>query len=752
MVPWHAVLVLATIAFSAAAVRRLRVPALALLVGLGWGTASLAWQATHLMADASWLAHPWNIQARVARVETRRGFSVLWLDDVVRADGARLAGLARVFTHEQAGEGTRIAAQVRFRRCHPHANPGAWDTAAWCRSRGIALLGSVHGPLKRLTAARGLGRLRERLRAQMLHKAPIDARPWLLALTLGDRGLWTLEDLDRFAAAGMAHLLAISGLHVGMVGTAGAMAVGTFARLCPPLLARAPARTWGIVAGILGAWGYVALAGWPVSGMRAAIMFSVAGLAWALGRLGAGWRALALSFAAIALVSPAATESVGFWLSFAGTLALLLLPRAPGSRARKVGMLLWATLAAQAATLPWTLTNFGWLAPWSAPANLLASPVFAALLGCALAAVLAAMVGWQEAWHTAAHAVATLGDILAHIAGIAARLPGGMCVGHMPDLQAWAGALALAMLATWQALRGHVSRAFLLAIGAVAVVTGAALIEKRPREDALWVWDVGQGASSALLSRAGGVLLVDAPGRWGARITGGVTAARALHALGLLHADALVITHAQSDHGGGAPALVRRLNALGALWIADVPTRRRWFMRAAIAEARRKGARIMRIGRGDHLHLPGMDVDVLWPPHGAPLRRNEASLVLRVHAGGRTIILPGDAPARVERTIVPDLSPADIVLAPHHGSRTSSSVPFVRALRPRYVVVQAGRHNRWSFPHEEVVARWRAIGASIWSTQAGAVHLHLAPGPMRAVLFHVSADPKGSVMRRWGFP
>ena len=736
-----------------AAHRRLRAPALVFALGIGWGAATLVVQAARLETDPSWRAHPWTVTARVVRGEARTGYARLWLADVVRADGARLPGLARVSARRPVAHGARIRARVRFRRCLPRRNPGAWDFAAWCRARGIALVGSVRGPVRVLAPPDALGRLRARLRGAW-RAAPEDARPWLFALVLGERGLWRADVLDRFGAAGIAHLLAISGLHVGMVGAAGAFLAALLARLAVPLLAWAPARVWGMAAGVPLAWGYVGLAGWPVSGVRAALVLSIAALSWALGRTAAGVHALALAFALLALVSPSATESVGFWLSFAGALALVLLPRAPGGWRRRLGLAVAAAFVAHAATMPWTVARFGWLAPYAVPANLAAGLLFPPLLASALASAAGALLGWDALAHASIAAAGWFGRRLVDVASLAASSPGGMLVGHAPGGAALALVALLLLAAAALLARGRMAAALMLALAAQLGLSARALAVRGPPDSALWAWDVGQGAASALPVREGGVLLVDAPGRWGAQVTGGHLAAEAMRALGLMHADLLAITHAQSDHGGGAPALIRRLRGLGALALPDVPgVRRRWFVRAAAAEARRKGARVLLLGRGDRLALPGIAIEVLWPPHGARLSGNAACLVLRVRAGGRTLLFPGDIPARVERRLLADLAPVDVALAPHHGSRTSSSPAFVRRLRPRFVVVQTGRGNRWGFPHPEVVARWRAAGARVLDTKDGAVRVRLAPGPLAAAHWHAPPDAKARralrVLRRF---
>ncbi len=725
-----------------------RAIAWAFAFGLAWGALTLAFEAKRLQADASWLARPWTITARVVRSETRQGYARAWLADVVREDGARLAGLVRVSTRRPLAHGMHIRAKVRLRRCRPRQNPGAWDFAAWCRAHGIALVGSLRGEPQLLRGPDLLGRMRAHLR-EAFAQAPHAARPWLFALVLGERGLWRADALDRFAAAGLAHLLAISGLHVGVVGAAGAMLAGGVARLAPRLLAWQPARVWGAIGGVALAWGYVALAGAPVSALRAALMLTIAAVAWALGRLAEGVRALALAFALLAVVSPAATESVGFWLSFAGTLALVLLPRAPRGRLRRLGYAGIAALAAHTATLPWTLARFGWLAPYAVPANLVAGALFPALLLAALAAALAALLGAEAVAGALFALVDALGRALAHGAAWFSGLAGGMLLVRKPD----AAALGITALALGIALgllgRKRLAWAAVLMLAAQLALGGLLLAERHPKENALWVWDVGQGAASALFTAQGGVMLVDAPGRWNAQITGGHIAAQALRTLGVLHADLFVITHAQSDHGGGAPALLRRLHEVKALALPDVPEgAKRWFMRAAMHEARRKGARVLRLGRGDHLRLEGAEVEVLWPPHGAPLRGNAASLVLRVRAGKHAILFPADIPARVERRLVSQLARTEIVLAPHHGSRSSSSPAFVRALHPRLVIVQAGWRNRWGFPHAEVVARWRQAGARVLVSYEGAIQVRLASGGVVPAQWHRPPDAKAQAALR----
>ncbi|RMD65831.1 MAG: hypothetical protein D6824_01945 [Planctomycetota bacterium] len=311
-----------------------------------------------------------------------------------------------------------------------------------------------------------------------------------------------------------------------------------------------------------------------------------------------------------------------------------------------------------------------------------------------------------------------------------------------------AGAAVMLAAGAW-AWRGRRGPAMALAVAVLAVWAVAAVREHPPAQATFAAWDVGQGASSALMLPDGLVLAVDAPGRRGSRFNGGAVAAEALRAMGLTHVDVLAATHAQSDHMGGMATLIARLNRVGELWLPDVPAaHRRRMTRELVAAARKRGVAVRWLARGDVVRLGGVTAQALWPPRGyAPANPNNASLVLSLAMpDGKRLLLPGDVEARAEASLVrAGIGRHALALMPHHGSATSSTPAFVRAVHPDLAIAQTGAGNRYGFPNSEVVRRWRRAGATVANTADGAVMVDLSGA--RAAWRH--APPVQSARRTW---
>jgi len=252
-----------------------------------------------------------------------------------------------------------------------------------------------------------------------------------------------------------------------------------------------------------------------------------------------------------------------------------------------------------------------------------------------------------------------------------------------------------------------------------------AVRERAPAQMQLTAWDVGQGAAASLVSPDGRVMVVDAPGRRGSRFNGGTIVAAGLRAQGITHVDALVITHAQSDHMGGMMRLVNQMNRVQELWLADVPdVKHHPFIQRIIQQVRLQGGRVRWLKRGDVIGFEGAKVHVLWPPAGVhPPNPNNASLVLSLQMeDGERLLFPGDIEAKAEADMLAHgMQPQDIMLMPHNGSTTSSTLAFVHTVKPEIAIAQAGYANRYGFPKPQVVRRYQQIGAQVWDTSQGAV-------------------------------
>lgn len=736
-----------------------RVLFMALAAGVLWGTGALFADGWRAGADASWIGQPVEITARVRQVDEQPVRSRIRLSEIVRRDGHPLAGDADIYLYgsrRQLLPGQKLHLLARLHRPSSLLNPGGFDYEAYCFDRHIALVGSATGTIEIVDEEISwLEQARQRLRV-LLKEVPERERGVLLALILADRSRIPVAMEEHFAASGAAHLLAISGLHVGLV--AGWVFVIAWWLLTrrEAWIINLPVRSVALAAGLVAAIAYATYAGWPLPTQRAVMMALAGTVAWWMRRRNRPLNTLCAALLAVLLIDPAAITSVSLWLSFAAVAALLLWPaardRAGGWRGRLLG-LFWVSLIATLATLPVIAYVFGRIPTYSLVANLIMVPLYAVwVLPMALAGTLLALIGADS-----------LAVTLLACSG--AGVEAGSTV--LAELYRWpAGHLWVAdvsLTVTWlygAGLAGaiHLWRrraAWGAATAALVVVLYVAWVvpEYSPLQPQLYVWDVGQGASAAMVLPQGEVMVIDAPGRYGSRFNGGTIAAAGLRSTGVAHADVLVLSHAQSDHAGGAMRLPDRLRSVRELWLADVPANRRYRPMRQVAERiTAQGGTVRWLKRGDRLQFGDAGVEVLWPPAGyMPINGNNASLVLSVTLRERRILLPGDMEGAVEAALVADgLGRHDLVLMPHHGSRTSSTAPFVRTVAPGLAIAQVGRFNRYGFPHTDVVRRYSLVGAKVWRSGEGAIRVVFGEnGPETEQFQPRNSDKRVSALQWW---
>lgn len=598
----------------------------------------------------------------------------------------------------RAGERWRLA--VKLRRPRGLANPQGFDYEAWLTAQRIGALGSVKQGEK-LVDGPGPD-WREGLRQRLREADTFGRGGALAALVVGDGSGLSRSDWQALQASGTLHLLVISGQHVMLLGgLVYALLLGLVRLGLWP-----PGRPWlgpACLLAWLAAAGYGLLAGMEVPVQRALLMLALILLwRWRFRQLPA-WDAWLLALLGVLLWEPLASLQAGFWLSFAavGWLIWCFAGRLGSGSAWAV---LWhAQLCLCLGLLP-LLLALGLPQSLSAPlANLLAVPwvslvsVPLALLG-SLCLPLPG-VGDGLLWL----AGGSLELLFRALHGLALWLPPW----HAPRVAPWAVLLALLGMAwllapvpwplRWPALLLALP---LLAAPASRVPVGQAEV---------WVLDVGQGLA-VLVRTAGHDLLYDAGPAMPGFDSGERIVLPSLRQLGVRRLDLLLLSHADNDHAGGAGAL-----------LAELPVRRRvsgepgelpahWRMRPCAP----------RTWRWEGVSF------VQW--RWAQGQGNAASCVLRIEAGGESLLLTGDLDEQAEAAFVaahPGLA-VDWLLAPHHGSRTSSSWRLLKALRPSAILLSRGRYNPFGHPHPEVLARWRALGLPVYdSAERGALRLWL---------------------------
>jgi len=719
------------------------------LAGLSWGCFNLLADARQIDVDETWFGSLVTLKGEVVQVQEQAIYTRLTLADVQRSDGARLNGKVwlYIYTRKYSGgttpsadkqiqflSGDWVQTQAKLHLPRNHRNPSGFDFESYCFDRHIALLGSVRGEVRHTASgASWLEHSRQRIR-NVLSPLAVEQQGVLRALLLADRHKIPERIYDVFAATGAAHLLAISGLHVGMVATLGFALFWFLLTRREAWIVNLPVRGLALFCGVLLALAYAALADWPLPTQRAVMMLAAAALAWCLRSHAAPLNTLLAALMLILLIDPAALGSLSLWLSFVATAGILLWAKGSAEYDavilwRWAGGLLLVTLVAALVTLPLVAHVFGRLPTYSLPANLLMTPFYTLLiLPLSLLAALLAAIGLEGPAHGlfvfAGSAIGLGNEALARISDWPA--------GHqwLPEIPLWLSMIYVSGMGLAVLLFYRQYRRFSIGLLLLTLISygWASSLENPPNVTRFIAWDIGQGAAASLHFPAGKVMVIDVAGRPGSRFNAGTMLADGLRGMGLAHVDVLVISHAQSDHFGGALSLLHRVNLISELWLADVPEMHRSKYIAILQrEIENQGGIIRWLKRGESVSFAGWQGEVLWPPKDySPSNSNNTSLVLRIELpGGKHLLLAGDVEAEAEGFLVANLAQqeldSDVMLMPHHGSRTSSTAGFLEAVRPTLAVAQTGYANRYGFPAPEVKHRYRELGARVLDTAKGAV-------------------------------
>ena len=664
-------------------------------------------------------------QVRVADFPRVTGTTVSMLIEAI--DDRRIPPRTRVSWYDapqppEIGETWEL--EVRLRRPRGTSNPGLFSHEDWLFREKLQATGYVvNSHRNRRLAQSSLGRV-DNYRRDFVRRAETAgvAQPVLAAVSVGARHLLTREHWDRYAKTGTSHLMAISGLHVGL---AAAFAYAFFVVLSGTCRLRGNHLDQATLAGLAMAATYTALSGFAVPSQRALIMLVLAGIAMLTRRRPAAARILAFTVLVIFVADPVASMTPGFRLSFAAVALLLAFActyaqpcsgpvflRRPVSVVRQLVRMQLTLLFGLA---PLTILSFQRLALLAPAANLLTVPIFSLFtVPLALASMVVAPL-WNAAAAVLAQLAAASVVMVERIIALLAAVPYAdtsvagvngldsriMCVIFLPAL--------------WVLLpRGWPGRW-------IAVLAVPVLLLHQPATPPYGcvdahVLDVGQGQAIVVQSRRH-TLVFDT----GQSYRDGGSAAEQfvlpfLRYRGIASIDWLVASHADDDHAGGVPAIVHEM-AVGQILAGE-----------ALEDP---GRAVFYCVAGQAWDADGVRFEILHPPPGAGLTGNNASCVLTVSAGHHAMLLTGDIELAAEARLLADerLSAASVVLIPHHGSLTSSSPPFVNRVQPALAIASVGYANRWGFPKERVTSRWEGVGARVLDTaRSGAISFRLCAG------------------------
>lgn len=603
--------------------------------------------------------------------------------------------------------GERWQLMLRLKRPHGLSNPHGFDYEAWLLGSNLRATGYVRHSAANRRLADAVGqpmayvhRLRESVRerfAKVLGECPYTGI--LTALAIGDQRAIALEQWEVLRRTGVNHLVAISGLHVSLIALCAGGLVDWLWRRVPRLMLYLPLPRARLLAALLAAMAYASLAGMGIPVQRALLMLAVAVAAMLSGRDLAASRVLALALLAVLVVDPWAVLSAGFWLSFVavGVIMLTLAGRLQTPVGWRAGLRvqLAITLALAPALLVF-FQGFSLVSPW---ANAWAIPLVSFVI--TPLTLLAVLVPLETPLYLAHGAAELMMTVLGRLAA--------------QDLAMWhqaappaVGVAAACAGVLWLLLpRGTPAPAAgLLAVAPLLIWTPS-----RPPEGAFvaTVLDVGQG-QAVHVQTARHDLLIDAGPAFGPLSDAGQRVVLPyLRAAGVSRLDRLVLTHGDADHAGGARSIVEGIPI-------SVVMSNQIILPAAAGIVRPCRAK-------DAWEWDGVHFRVLHPPaEDAGLRGdNDRACVLRIEAAGAAMLVASDIERGAERVLLAHWAgelASEVLVAPHHGSRSSSVPALVQAVRPREVLYSVGYLNPFGHPHPQVWARWADSGARNWRTDS----------------------------------
>jgi competence protein ComEC len=643
-------------------------------------------------------------------------------------DGARLPSevqLPRSPAKVIAGE--RWQFTVRLKAPHGASNPFGFDYELWLWEQGLQASGSVRSgakvvPPKRLgqTGWYPVERVRQHVRESIFQRvADRQLAGLIAALAVGDQNAIERADWNVFRATGVSHLMSISGLHITMFAWVAALLVGRYWRRSGRLCLWVPASSAALVGGVMLAAAYALFSGWGVPSQRTVLMLATVGLLRLSGKSWPWPHVWLLAGVAVLALDPWALLQSGFWLSFVAVGVLFASDSGmgcarvkvdPDSTRRMTAMVrdgantvatnAWGMFHQQwvitLALTPLTLLLFGQVSVVGLAANALAIPwVTLVITPLALLGVVAAPL-----WDIAALAVGVLVGYL-HLlatlpfatisvaqaplwAGVAGVFGGVLLALQMPwSVRAMGVPLILPVL-FWQAPRPAVGHFELLAA------------------------DVGQG-NAVLIRTANHALVYDTGPRYSQDSDAGDRVVAPLLRAYSVTLDKLVLSHRDIDHVGGAPAV-----------LAMQP-------KAELLSSIEDGHELLTLRRGNRCEVgqrwtwDGVNFEVLHPhadDYVAVEKSNAMSCVLRVTNGKQSALLAGDIESAQEMQMVDaavDLK-SDVLLVPHHGSKTSSSDAFLDAVQPQIALVQSGYRNRYGHPAESILGRYEQRGIRVFDS------------------------------------
>ncbi|HTN95318.1 MAG TPA: DNA internalization-related competence protein ComEC/Rec2 [Gallionella sp.] len=718
------------------ALKVLRALLLAVLA-LGLGFYLAAWQAQqrlNITLPDEWEGRDIEVTGTIADLPRKfqQGFHFSFDVDAILTPHAGVPGHIylsiyqdRKYAPLEVHAGERWQLTVRLKQPHGSSNPYGFDFELRALENNVRAVGYVNNRAdNKLLSARsdGLNYRIDRWREAVRHKfnTELGDAPYagvLSALAIGDQSSIPAAQWQVFTRTGVNHLMSISGLHITMLASLGFVLTYWLWRRSMRLTQLLPARKAAVLAAFLMAFAYALLSGFAVPAQRTVYMVGAVAIALWLNRNFSLAQILCFALLGVLIPDPWAVMSPGFWLSF-GAVALILYVTAyrlkPSHWLTEYSKVQWAITIG---LTPMLLALFQQISLVSPIANAFAIPLVSLVV--VPLSLLGAILPWDvPLW--LAHSV--MSGTIALLEWLSS-VPQAVWTQHAPP--PWS--IVAAMLGVfWILLPSGFPARWL---GSLLLLPMFFNAPQPPAQDTLrlTIFDVGQGLAVAAQTRHHALLYDTGPDFSDGADSGNRILVPSLRAMGIARLDGLILTHNDTDHTGGAASVMQ---AMPVGWLSSsLPD----------------GHPLLRAGDDRHCadgqswQWDGVDFEILHPDPGsysiAKIRDNNRGCVLRISIGNRHILLTADIEKASEQQLLekhPDKLPATLLVVPHHGSRTSSTEPFISAVHPDYAVFTVGYRNRFGHPKPGIVQRYANIGSILLRSDAdGAILVNMDAGGLK---------------------
>ena len=627
----------------------------------------------------------------------------------------------------QLGEKWRL--RVRLKRPRGFQNPGGVDYEARLFQQRIRATGYVkpHSAIVRLSPARRHSLDRYRWRLWKFIDDALRQHPTggiIAALAMGGRDGIEPRQWQILRSTGTAHLVAISGLHIGLAGGFGYWLGSLLWRTSGWALLRLAAPRAGAIAALVVGFVYAALAGFSIPTQRSLIMLAVVMIGVLLQRTTSISHLLAVALLAVLIWDPLAVMSPGFWLSFCAVAIIAITARSPGSATSVWWRWGYVQLSLSAGLFPLLILLFQQASLVSPIANAVAVPVVGfAVVPLTLLAIGAYSIGLLGGARLLLGIAAGVFDAIWFGLDWLASQPLSLWVQHRP--------------ATWTLLAATVGILLLFAprgfparwLGTLWLAPLFLLrpLPPSPGEFELSLLDVGQGLS-VVVRTSEHVLVYDTGARFGPTFDlGQVALVPFLYAQGVKTVDTVIVSHGDNDHIGGMASLTKHLRVTRVL--------------SSVPHKVSNGAHCL---AGQYWRWDGVVFQILSPVTITSPRDNNASCVLKVSGEFGSVLITGDIEAPAEQALLQAYDaelPASVLVVPHHGSITSSTPAFIDAVRPQLGLVSVGHLNRYGHPHPKVRERYAERDTPVLTTAgSGAIRIHFGRGGITVCQYRLQAQ------------